>query len=30
MSIPQSDHKRLLRQIEMTEQYQKTMHAGHC
>ena len=29
MSIPQNDCKRLLGQIEMAEQYQKTMHAGH-
>ena len=30
MSIPQIDRKRLLKQIEMGEQYQKTMHTGHC
>ena len=30
MSIPQADRKRLLKQIEMGEQYQKTMHTGHC
>ena len=30
MSIPQSDRKRLLKQIGMAEQYQKTTHSGHC
>ena len=30
MSILQVDRERLLRQIEMGEQYQKTRHTGHC
>ena len=30
MSIPQADRKRLLKQIEMGEQYQKTMHTSYC
>ena len=30
MSIPQADRKRLLKQIEMKEQHQRTMHTGHC
>lgn len=30
MPIPQSDRKRLLQQIAMAEQYQKTAHSGHC
>ncbi|CAF4181776.1 unnamed protein product [Rotaria magnacalcarata] len=30
MPIPQCERKRLLKQIEMAEQYQKTIHIGHC
>jgi len=30
MPIPQTDRKRLLKQINMAEQYQKTTHSGHC
>ena len=30
MSIPQADRKSLPKQIEMEEQYQKTMYTGHC
>ena len=30
MSIPQAGRKCLLKQIEMREQYQKTMHTSHC
>lgn len=30
MPIPQTDRKRLLKQINMAEQYQKTTHTGHC
>ena len=30
MSIPQADRKRLFKQVEMGEQYQKIMHTGHC
>ena len=30
MPVPQSDRKRLLQQIAMAEQYQKTAHGGHC
>ena len=30
MSIPQAHRKRLLKQIEIGEQYQKTIHTGHC
>ncbi len=30
MPIPQVDRKRLLKQISMAEQYQKTAHSGHC
>ena len=30
MSIPQVDRRCLLKQNEMEEQYQKTMHTGHC
>lgn len=30
MPIPQADRKRLLKQIEMAEQYQKIRHSGHC
>ena len=30
MSIPQSDRKRLLQQIAMAEQYQKTAHSEYC
>ncbi|CAF3375308.1 unnamed protein product, partial [Rotaria socialis] len=30
MPIPQCERKRLLKQIEMAEQYQKTTHIGHC
>ena len=28
--IPQADRKRLIKQIDMTEQYQKIRHIGHC
>ena len=30
MSIPQADRKRLPKQIEMREQYQKIIHTGRC
>jgi hypothetical protein len=30
MPIPQTDRKRLLKQIDMAEQYQKIRHNGHC
>jgi hypothetical protein len=30
MPIPQADRKRLLKQIDMAEQYQKAAHYGHC
>ncbi|CAF4465735.1 unnamed protein product, partial [Rotaria sp. Silwood2] len=30
MPIPQVDRKRLLKQIDMAEQYQKIRHSGHC
>jgi len=30
MPIPQADRKRLLKQIDMAEQYQKIRHTGHC
>lgn len=30
MAIPQADRKRLLKQIDIAEQYQKTRHSGHC
>jgi hypothetical protein len=30
MPIPQADRKRLLKQIDMAEQYQKIRHIGHC
>ncbi|CAF4485842.1 unnamed protein product [Rotaria socialis] len=30
MSVPQADRKRLLKQIDLAEQYQKVIHSGHC
>jgi hypothetical protein len=30
MAVPQADRKRLLKQIEIAEQYQKIRHNGHC
>ena len=30
MPIPQIDRKRLIKQIDMGEQYQKIRHSGHC
>jgi hypothetical protein len=30
MAIPQVDRKRLLKQMEMAEQYQKSRHIGYC
>ena len=30
MPIPQIDRKRLIKQIDMAEQYQKIRHSGHC
>ena len=30
MAIPQADRKRLLKQIEMAENYQKSRHITHC
>lgn len=30
MPIPQADRKRLVKQIDMAEQYQKIRHIGHC
>ena len=30
MPIPQTNRKRLLKQIDMAEQYQKIRHSGHC
>ena len=30
MPIPQIDRKRLIKQIDMAEQYQKIRHNGHC
>lgn len=30
MPIPQAERKRLLKQIDMAEQYQKIRHNGHC
>ena len=30
MPIPQADRKRLIKQIDMAEQYQKIRHIGHC
>ena len=30
MPIPQADQKRLIKQIDMAEQYQKIRHIGHC
>ena len=30
MAIPQVDRNRLLKQMEMGEQYQKSRHIGHC
>lgn len=30
MALPQSDRKRLLKQIDMGEKYQKIRHSGHC
>ena len=30
MAIPQVDRKRLLKQIDMAEQYQKVTHVSHC
>ena len=30
MPIPQTDRKRLLKQIDIAEQYQKIRHIGHC
>ena len=28
--FPQADRKRLIKQIDMAEQYQKIRHIGHC
>ena len=30
MAIPQVDRKRLLKQMEMTENYQKSRHVSYC
>ncbi|CAF2059693.1 unnamed protein product [Rotaria magnacalcarata] len=30
MAIPQNDRKRLIKRIDMAEQYQKIRHSGHC
>ena len=30
MAIPQADRRRLLKQMEMAENYQKSRHTGHC
>lgn len=30
MPIPQADRKRLIKQIDMAQQYQKIRHIGHC
>ena len=30
MPIPQADRKRLIKQIDMAEQYQKSRHSSHC
>jgi hypothetical protein len=30
MAIPQVDRRRLMEQIVMAEEYQKTRHSGHC
>ena len=30
MPVPQTDRKRLIKQIDMAEQYQKIRHIGHC
>ena len=30
MAIPQADRRRLVKQIKMADNYQKTTHIGHC
>jgi hypothetical protein len=30
MAIPQADRRRLIKQIDMAEKYQKIRHSGHC
>ena len=30
MPVPQADRRRLFKQIDMEEQYQKVRHGGHC
>ena len=30
MAIPQADRRRLLKQMEMAENYQKSRYTGHC